>query len=280
MAKVTDEMLMAYADGALSALARAKIEAVIQSDPDVRRRLDVFCATGAPLSKLYAGPMLEPVPEHLRRFVLNYPIPSDAAAAQAGKGNSTKWVEKLGAAAQSAAAWLTDGVAPARWQLGAVSAGLVAVSLTAGWLLHDNAEPSVLVAFEGSRVFATGALERVLETSASGKEARIGGIASDSVTMRTIDTFKNYKNSWCREFEIVTSEGEKSAGLGCRENNGKWALQVSVPAGNVKQEGAIAPVPAKGGTDARELDAVVERIMQNDALGREDEAAVLANGWK
>ena len=32
MAKVTDEMLMAYADGALSASVRAKVEAVLKSD--------------------------------------------------------------------------------------------------------------------------------------------------------------------------------------------------------------------------------------------------------
>ncbi len=281
MAKVTDEMLMAYADGALSALARAKIEAALQSDPDVCRRLEVFRETGAPLSKLYARPMLEPVPERLRNFVLHYPLAAESvAAAQTRKGSSSKWVEKLGGVVQSAAAWFADSVAPARWQLGAVSAGLVAVSLTTGWLIHDNAAPSVLVAFEGSRVFATGALERVLETSASGKETRIGGIANDSVTMRTTVTFKNYNNSWCREFEIVTSQGEKSAGLGCREDNGKWALQVSVPAESVKPEGANPTAPAVGGKGARELDAVVDRVMQSDALGREGEAAVLASGWK
>jgi len=150
----------------------------------------------------------------------------------------------------------------------------VAVSLTAGWFIHDNAAPNVLVAFEGSRVFATGALERVLETSASGKETRIGGIYADGVTMRTTLTFKNYNNSWCREFEIVASQGEKSAGLGCREGNGKWALQVSVSAGNVKVPSAT-PV----GKEAVEMEAVVNQVMQGDALGREEEAVVLANGW-
>ncbi len=272
MAKVTDEMLMAYADGALSDLARAKIEAVLRSDPDACRRLEVFRETGAPLSKLYA---LEPVPERLRSFVLHYPLPSNAAESQTRKGSSSKWVEKLGGAVQSAAAWFTDSVAPARWQLGAVSAGLVAVSLTTGWLIHDNTAPGVLVAFEGSRVFATGALERVLETVASGKETRIGGIANDSVTMRTTVTFKNSNNSWCREFEIVTSQGEKSAGLGCREDKGKWALHVSVSAGNVKKPSAT-PV----GMVTVDMDAVVNQLMQSDALGREEEAVVLANGWK
>ena len=79
MAEVTDELLMAYADAddALSPLQRAKVEAFLQAHPSARRRIEIFRATGAPLSRLYGRPMAEPVPAHLKDFVLNYPLEAE-----------------------------------------------------------------------------------------------------------------------------------------------------------------------------------------------------------
>ena len=307
MARLTDETLMAYADGALNALARAKVEAVLQIDMEARRRLEAFRATGHRLSTLYGKPMAEPVPAYLRDFVLNFPVEERAAfpeaPAAAAKPHTRKLVERLSAlslkakrgapdivgslrrlslkakpVAEGVSAWLADRVSPAaRWQLGAVSAATIAVSLGLGWLAHDNVQPSILVSFEDGRVYASGTLHRVLEETPSTEETRIAGLrASDAVTMRANLTFKTKQGAWCREYEISAEHSGKYAGLGCREADGRWALEVNVPAGSIKRQ-QLHPTPA---AHTVELDAFVTSVMSGDALGREKEAAAIAGGWK
>ncbi len=294
MARIPDELLMLYADGALSAQGRAEVEAALPGDADARSRLEIFRATGRRLSKLYGKPMDEPVPDHLRNFVLNFPLGEKAPPQAANAGARTRsWarlansLDKLALKAKpvvdSAAAWLEVRTAPvARWQLGAAAAALVAVSASAGWLVHRDAEPSGLVSFEDGRVFASGALHHVLEDLPSEQEMRVAGArASDAVAMRANLTFKSKQGSWCREYEIRAERSGRYAGLGCRDADGKWAMEIHVPKGGVRKE---QPAPAgdkKSGTDrTAELDAVVDRIQGEDALGRDEEGAAIANHWK
>jgi hypothetical protein len=309
VAQLTDEMLMAYADGALNALMRAKVETALKSDLEARRRLEAFSATGHRLSTLYGKPMAEPVPAYLRDFVLGFPVETRKAAlagtpAAVAKSNAPKLAEhlrrlslrakrsaaetveplrklslKVKPGAEAVSAWLADRVSPpARWQLGAASAAMVAVSLSVGWLAHDNVQPSVLVSFEDGRVYASGALHRVLEESPSREQTRISGVrASDAVTMRANVTFKTKQGAWCREYEILAAQSGNYAGLGCRDASGKWALEVNVPTGSAKKQSAQAK-PATG--RYVELESFVSSIMSEDALGREKEAAVIAGGWK
>ena len=65
MAKVSDEMLMAYADGELALTERSEVETAIVSNPDLRSRLSVFERTKNELSGLYDEPMKRPVPDRL-----------------------------------------------------------------------------------------------------------------------------------------------------------------------------------------------------------------------
>lgn len=288
MARLTDEMLMAYADGALTAPIRAKVETALQTDLEARRRLEAFRATGHRLSTLYGKPMAEPVPASLRDFVLNFPIEQKAARpeiqAAAAKPSAPKLVERLRAlpltakpVAEAVSAWLADRVSPPmRWQLGAASAAMIAVSLGAGWLAHDTVEPSVLVSFEDGRVYASGPLQRVLEQTPSTEQTRIAGVrASDAVTMRAILTFKTEQGAWCREYEIKAEHGGTYAGLGCREADGKWALEVNVPAGGGEK---LKLYHAAG--HSVQLDTFVTSVMSGDALGGDKEAAAIASGWK
>ncbi len=139
MAKLTDEMLMAYADGQLNALARAKVEAVLPGDQDARRRLGVFRATGAPLAQLYAGPMAEPVPAHLKDFVLNYRAPAaPAKKASLAKGRLAKALagslDKARRAGESFGAWLAQPMPQTvRWRLAAAQAAMLALGAGAGF---------------------------------------------------------------------------------------------------------------------------------------------------
>lgn len=282
MAKLTDEMLMAYADGQLNALARAKVEAVLPGDQDARRRLGVFRATGAPLAQLYAGPMAEPVPAHLKDFVLNYRAPAaPAKKASLAKGRLAKALagslDKARRAGESFGAWLAQPMPQtARWRLAAAPAAMLALGAGAGFFLHGGATPDSLVAFEGGRILASGALRHVLETQPSGQEARIGGVRGEAVSMRATLTFKSKDDSYCREYEIATPGAGGFAGLGCRGRDGDWALQVHagtmVSAKDGSRPAAHTPPVA--------LDEIVDRMIEGDAFGKKQEAEAIASGWK
>ena len=67
--EVTDEMLMAFADGELDDTEMARIAGAIDADPTLAARVDAFLQSRA-LSKAALGPLLaEPVPKALEDAV-------------------------------------------------------------------------------------------------------------------------------------------------------------------------------------------------------------------
>lgn len=280
MAKVPDDKLMAYADGTLSPLARAKIDAYLQGDPESRRRVEMFRATGAPLSRLYGQPMAEPVPAYLKEFVLNYPIEGESPKARSQKGGPTRWLDGLQEGARlfttNLAEWLGSPARATRWQLAAALAVLLALGVGSGAFFHGNSGPTDLVAFNGGHIYASGPLSEVLEKELSGRDTRIGGVRGEAVTMRASLTFKSKQNTYCREYEVATPSDGGFVGLGCRGGDGKWALEVHLPANISAKDG----IRTAGRPDTQALDAIVDRMSEGDVFGNEQEAAAIKNGWK
>ena len=278
MAEVTDEMLMAYADGALSALARTKVETFLEGTPEARRRVEIFRATGAPLSKLYGKPMTEPVPAHLKDFVLNYRAEAKAAEARPSKAG---WLQRIGRKAPfftkpaGGGGWFDSSVFAAHWQIAAASAVSLAVGMVIGAAFDGGSGSNELAAFSDGRLYASGALRDVLEKELSGRETRIGGVGSEAVTMRASLTFKAKKNCYCREYEIAKPGNEAVVGLGCRDRDGKWTLEAQLPTTNAAAKGSIKAAAANTA-----LDSIVDDMIDGDALGGKQESAVIANGWK
>jgi hypothetical protein len=280
VAKVTDEMLMAYADGALSPLARAKVEAFLQAHPEARGRVEIFRATGAPLSRLYGRPMVEPVPAHLKDFVLNYPLGAKTPKAQAPKEGVARWLKGFQEGTRlftgNLVQWLGTPAPATRWQFAAASAAFLALGVTAGAFFHSDSPSSDLVAFHDGHIYASGPLGDVLEKELSGREARIAGVRGEAVTMRASLTFKSKENTYCREYQVVTPSRGGSVGLGCRGQDGKWALEVHLPA-NISGKSNYATA---GHADNPALDAIVDRMSDGDVFGKQQEAAAISSGWK
>jgi anti-sigma factor RsiW len=67
---LSDETLMAYADGQLKTAEMARIERLLAADPELRARLEVFRATGRDLASLFDGHLNAPLPPRLKRFSL------------------------------------------------------------------------------------------------------------------------------------------------------------------------------------------------------------------
>jgi anti-sigma factor RsiW len=268
---LTDEILMSYADGELAGEDRARVDVILARDPESLARLEIFLSTGAPLAVLFKRPMLEPVPENLVSFVLNH----DA--------NTTgKRVEKAAGAKPSSVVWWQRLIPhQPRWQMAFAAAAMVVAGTGLGWGLHswsgtDTGSAHGLVAFGKGDLFATGALEHVLETVPSGQEARIEGAAGDAVAVRVNLTFKSKSGSYCREYEVATVPQGRHAGLSCRDGKGKWAILVNVQ--DVMRP-ASQTAPA-GGAAAPVMDLIVDRVIDGDALGRNEESTIINGGWR
>jgi surface antigen len=269
VAALTDEILMAYADGALDRETRMRVEALLHQDAGSRQRVEVFRATGAPLAGLFDKVMYEPVPAHLVDFVLQdrVPLPSRAKASRF-KDFVSAWGERLMLRPQGLS-----------WQLAAASAAALVFTAGAGWMLRgtfgDDTGGADLTAMERGQIFAAGGFRQILDAAPSGREVRISGSAQESSVMRVSLTFKNKDGQYCREYELAASGGGQFTGLACRLPSGSWRVLAHLP--HAAARPGAQTVPAGYETA---LEPIVESIIAGDALGKAEEEAAIANGWK
>lgn len=268
MVNLSDEMLMAYADGQLSAQDRARVDAILKSDPESRARLRVFMATGPSLGLLFQQPMNEPPPAHLVEFVLKHrPRTRSRRTASQRPSIVLGTLRKM---------FPWDASA---WHIAFASGAMIVSGMAGGWLLRGaftgpSGGADDLVAFEDGTLFAEGMLQRALEAAPSGKEVALSSAAKMKATL----TFKSHHQTYCREYEIVTGASENYAGLGCRNEDGKWAIQVNAATANHRaHEDKTAPA---GNENLGALEAAIDKLMEGDALGREEEATLIKNGWR
>jgi anti-sigma factor RsiW len=114
---LSDEILMAYADGQLKPAEMARIELLLASDPGLRARLEVFRATGRNLASLFDGHCNAPLPSRLKRFTL---------------APRTDWSKVFNLSLRRKRQYLPG------FRLAAASAAMLAVGIGIGWLMHGS----------------------------------------------------------------------------------------------------------------------------------------------
>lgn len=183
---VTDEMLMALADGVLEEPEASRVAARVASDPALARRLAALRLGGEAARRAYADVAGQPVPDRLVAAVLA----ADAVAAP------------------------TRPPAPAnqpRWRGRAAAAAAVLVALALGVVAGRHSAP------ESDRLAApTPLLSAALSGAASGETLSTGAA---SVTV--LATHRLADGAICRAFS--TSGAEAASGLACR-TGGAWQV--------------------------------------------------------
>lgn len=96
---VTDEMLIAYADGEADAETRAVVEAAVAADPALAQRLAAHQAMRARFAKAFAGVMDEPVPQALIDRIAD---DGKVVSLPARPSRSARWLVGGGAVAAAA----------------------------------------------------------------------------------------------------------------------------------------------------------------------------------
>ena len=112
---ITDEVLMAYADGELDAAARSEVERAIAANSELAKQVDRHRTLRAQLSNAFDSVLDEPIPDHLK-------------AAVSGQQPSASVTDLTQARAAKSAVQLARRWSPANWMS-------IAASVTLGILL-------------------------------------------------------------------------------------------------------------------------------------------------
>lgn len=252
--KISDEMLMAYADGELDLVARAEVEAAIAANPELARAVERHRALAGRVRDAYQGVLEEPVPPQLSTI-------TDAPVA-------APVVDLAAIRAERATANAT--VTVSRWQLPQWSAMAAAMALglfVGVFALRGPGEPWEETA---TGLVARGVLDQALTTQLAGSVGT-GEPASAGSGVHINVSFRDHSGAYCRSFQLQHTA--PLAGLACREQD-EWRLRVLAPA-------------TAGGGDLRTASALPIAVLQamdsaieGEPLDAAGEAAAREAGWR
>lgn len=256
MTPIDDDTLMAYADGDLSAEAAARVEAAIDEDPTLLRKIERFRNVKRILKKTYDSVVDEPVPEHLRALL------GDVASSEP---EAPRVIDLAAAREQRtqapAASTPQRRFTPPAWA--AMAASLV-VGLFVGRMMMP--QETGLFAVEDGQLVARSELAEVLNTRLASDEANAAAPTRVGFSFRARD------GQYCRTFTHTEADSGVS-GLAC-ETGGQWAVRVTAsetaPGGAYRQAGSTAP----------QVLAAVDELIAGEPLEAAQEREARDRRWR
>jgi hypothetical protein len=248
---VSDETLMAYADGEVDAATRAIIEAAMREDPEVRRRIAEHRALREAMQGSFSAVLDEPVPQRL----------IDAARGQSASpaGNVIDLARaRRAAAGQPSRGWRS-------WRPAAVAASLL-VGVALGYLGLHSAKSLVKTSSSGELLAGAGLAQALSNQLSEDRSPGLVAITGLSFRAKTGD--------YCRTFSLAGTHS--SSGLACREGDG-WKIKVlaqSPPA--AANSSNFRPAAS---ADPPAVRAAVEESIDGEPLDRAGEIAARQAGW-
>jgi hypothetical protein len=248
---VSDETLMAYADGEVDAATRAIIEAAMREDPEIRRRIAEHRALREAMQESFSAVLDEPVPQRL----------IDAARGQsaAPAGNVVDLARaRRAAAGQPLRGW--------RSRRPAAMAASLLVGVALGYLGLHSANPLVKTNSSGELLAGTG-LAQALSNQLS--EDRSPGLVAITGL-----SFRAKSGDYCRTFSLAGAHS--SSGLACREGDG-WKIKVLAQSPPTAANSSNFRPAASA--DSPAIRAAVEESIDGEPLDRAGEIAARRGGW-
>lgn len=249
---ITDELLVAYVDDELDEAQRALVRSVLDTSPALCRRAEEM---------------------RLSRDLLReaFPLQPDASVPASLDAAATRLAEACAAPAAPRAPTFRFQ----RSRKFAIAASVVlSVTAAAAYFAWRVGSGPTREPVTGLMQIGPGtALNRVLETARS---AEVINVPAEGAAVRAVLTFRAKDGRYCREFEVLAGSGG-STGIACR-TDGEWRAEVMLSA-------AAAPTDSNyyapaGGSDEPAVAEVAEHLMQGDPLGAQEEARLLASGWR
>ena len=272
MADLSDEILMAYADGLLSAAERVNVEASIREHPDYQRKVEQFRATLKPIRQAFE----EQDRDHLAALAAR--IRQVPATASAGRARLPS-VAPRHAQSSSPAAYASWPVALAASLALVVGGGL-------GWFMHspperEKAASAGLITFDDGSLRAEGALAQLLETARSGTALRVRDVHERAWQLTAISSFRSLADAPCRRYELTDDVAARFAGYACRDANARWLIQAHTRLDRkVNSKPIYAPAGvADGAGNGGPLDVAMRAHMKGDVLQSAEELRLIKSHW-
>lgn len=250
---LTDELLMAHADGALEPEAAEAVALAMAADPAVAARVEAFRQT----RELAAAVALPPVPDALRDSVMQI---AARHAAQAQTAAAAPQAPLPAAAADNVVSLASRRQPMALWQPALAASIALALGVGIGAFgIGGSRAPVSLAALDDA------AISDNLGRLASGTSADLPGGGA----MMVVSTFTDGDGAVCREFEHDNGAGRAQVSVACNVA-GEWDVRLAVMTGLASDTG-YAPASSLAA-----LDAYLAGMEAGAPMDATDEAAALA----
>jgi len=214
---LTDEILMAFADGELDEPVAAAVARVMAQDPAVARKIVEFQQSRRLTRSVFASNLAPDVPSELRA-VIAAQIEAYETASAAGKRPELAETKRI---------W------PSRFHpmKMALAASLAAVAVASGYFIGRQSQPEAgrLAYLEDPVVL------RELSRLESGREVEL-----PVGRLRVVSTYRLPNKSLCREFRLQSASTAAGA-VACRTDGWKVTFALAEPAKSAEY------VPSSGG---------------------------------
>lgn len=271
MPKLTDETLMLYADGLLDTSDRGEVEKHLAEDRELRARLQVFRLTGRELADLLEDHVNAPAPNRLRDFVLEH---------QGGYSHDAGLYRHLYHLPKS---WLKKLRVTEVWSFETASIAGVAIiaGFALGWAFRGDTPSNAtalsdLIQIDRNRLFAREGLAQALEMTPSRQKVALALAENRKIDLEIRMTFRDEARHYCRQYEISMAAAERYIGIACRIG-AQWSVEFQ--ALTASQRSVSDGIIPAGGGNSLAMDAAVSALIDGEPLTREDEAAILKDGW-
>ena len=251
---ISDETLMAYADGELDATARAAVESAMSEDPQIEKRIAAHRTLRRKVQAAYSAELSEGVPERLLR-----------AAGGATSTQGSKVVNLQDARAAMERSKSRARPRPTQWRTAGTIAASVIAGVGLGFFMWGHAG-SPLMQSAGGALVARGQLAKALSNQLAADQA-------PNSAVRIGVSFRAKSGDYCRTFAL--SGAVSPSGLACR-HGGQWQVQALT-----QEPGAVSGSDyrtAGSAMSAMILKSVEEQI-SGEPLDQAGESAARQRGW-
>jgi anti-sigma factor RsiW len=256
---ISDETLMAFADGELDDAARAAVELALRTDPQLAKRVAEHRALRQRIQAAYSAELSEPVPERL--------LSAAKRRADASGTNVVNLQDARDAMARDAIARDTARARPLKtwWRpAGSIAASLI-IGLGLGYGRWHQSAP--LTRNAGGALVASGQL-------AQGLSQLLAADGSAAAAVQIGISFLARSGDYCRTF--VLSGAISPAGVACHHGQ-EWQILT------LSQSAAGGSATAGYRTAASEMSPAilqaVQELISGEPLDATAEAAARSKGW-
>lgn len=268
---ITDEEIMAYADGLLPPARRPAVRAALAADPVLMEKLESYLFTRGPFARAYDAVLSAPIPDRLLD-ALEKPAPAPVRPRLRDILNPRK-----------------RGQVPTGFHFANLALGSACAMLLGAWL-GGYAARNGIVSFDPYEftnlteqgLVAMPGLRQALEQTAKGQTVQL----SRRLAVGMVATGRNKNGEWCREFDLVIGGDTRGRGLACRMSGAGWRIEAAhVSPKTYRPAGKGAPEQAdKHSKPAPPPDEIVEaakrRVGFATPISDVDEKGLLGRGWQ